>query len=862
MGALSRAVALRFEPQTTLKAGSELVLGINPRATATTRTVQGSGTTEAQALARGLGAGISRYYTDVGLEPVNGYIGGLSDSSDFYESIDLTILSGGGEITGAAEAQSLATGPADLLSVAQATNIGLANLDFTSRYGGVLKIGLEDSPFSAEATATADRQGFNSLQGNTPPVAELEALAIVRGIEGSLQDRPAYDSSPEDDFSKDFLGQPKANVQAQANLDLCTDDLNLTASGVADAVGLERISVKNVPLGDRNGAASISGEARSNVTTKVGLNPQLAEVEQIDVTSKAIGIDKSRLFGAPTLNTQVGGYGLASLEFENGDCFEMNANEADVSLLQGIGINCTEIFTNRGNDVIEAAGGAVLGGASLSIANQTHIDSNFNHKTDFDSQTDFTRNTLMDAAGFTGSDIYTGMGDDSVRGVVYTEADVNLDANGDGVFSSNVFLDESAVSPYFPGGFAGIRDTIVDTGMGNDSIQGSSQDSWLFGSMGNDNINLDRAWDTQLWGGLDNDMLSINGPILGYIEQWGGLGDDVLTAADGANGSTIKQVLDGGLGQDALIGGDGQDDFLFTSAAGALLATSNSETNGKLTDPEYWDSLNDYGKQLIWDNGLVSDGQSIIYGQSDTIKDFEAGENGDVMYLNSSLSGITSEMWDQYGQIFSVNDQGQLEMEMDHGSEMEMEEGADNALCHPNIGVIVGELSDIQKLGMCSPQIAYSTDTKQLMFDADGDWSSNSVTFGTVNMNGELDKTNFSFSNQVIESINPTAGSCAKGESNALPVDPNLTGPSNPSESVGDIGGVPVNGQTSVAALAHQPEFSDVMNLMGSSTQQPQDAASTLVQNSSTSVNSGDLPAGSTSLSDSSLPALEQTVIA
>ena len=122
MGALSRAVALRFEPQTTLKAGSELVLGINPRATATTRTVQGSGTTEAQAIARGLGAGVSRYYTDAGLEPVNGYTGGLDDSPSFYESVDLSILSGGGQITGASVAKSLATGPAELLSTANATN--------------------------------------------------------------------------------------------------------------------------------------------------------------------------------------------------------------------------------------------------------------------------------------------------------------------------------------------------------------------------------------------------------------------------------------------------------------------------------------------------------------------------------------------------------------------------------------------------------------------------------------------------------------------------------------------------------------------------------------------------------------------
>jgi hypothetical protein len=724
MGALSRAVALRFAPNTTLKAGSELVLGIDPRASATTRTVTGDGLTEAQALARGMGAGASRYYTDAGLEPPGGFADGLSDSGSFYNSVDLSILSGGGQITGEAVAKTLAAGSGDLLSVANATNIGLANLDFMSRFGGLLSIGLEDDPFAARSTAAADTTTSSKNNLGFPAVAELQSIAIVRGLEGRLEDEPGSDSTPENDFARTFFGQPKANVEAEAELDQCSDSIDVVATAEANAVGLERVLVKNVPLGDRDGTATIGGEAVAKVKTEMGLDPDLAEIQRLEVSASAIGIEHSRLFGAPTLNTNIEGSGLAVLSFMNGDCFDIDASEADANLLEGIGIRCTEIFTNRGNDSVTAAGGAVSGGATL-------------------------RNG-MDAAGFTGSDVYTGMGNDFVMGIVYTEYEAGIDANGDGVFSKNIFLDESAINPTFPGGYDGIRDTVVDTGMDNDQIRGSSHGSWLFGSMGSDSIVLDRAWDSQLWGGLDGDSLAINGPILGVIEQWGGLGDDSLKGADGANGETIRQILDGGLGQDIIDGGSGRDEFLFTNAAAALEATSSTQVNSLLTDADYWSSLSASAKEKIWDQGLVTGASNgAVLGNADAVRNFQAGEGGDVMCINSALAGITEELWHDEGALFEVTSSGKLQVIDGEGDE-----------CSAKIGIVIGQLKDIQSLGLCSPQIAYATDTRQLMYDADGDWSNGSVTFGTVTTIGELSKSNFCFSDKSVGDISPTAGVC------------------------------------------------------------------------------------------------------
>jgi hypothetical protein len=101
----------------------------------------------------------------------------------------------------------------------------------------------------------------------------------------------------------------------------------------------------------------------------------------------------------------------------------------------------------------------------------------------------------------------------------------------------------------------------------------------------------------------------------------------------------------------------------------------------------------------------------------DTFADFAAGPGGDQLELNSSLAGIRQDLWQSDGALYRVNN-GELEVIEGRGSQ--------------SIGLVVGSLAEIQSLGLGAPTIAYATDTRQLMFDADSDWSSGSISLGTL----------------------------------------------------------------------------------------------------------------------------------
>jgi Ca2+-binding RTX toxin-like protein len=215
------------------------------------------------------------------------------------------------------------------------------------------------------------------------------------------------------------------------------------------------------------------------------------------------------------------------------------------------------------------------------------------------------------------------------------------------------------------------------------------------------------------------------------------------------------QSLDGGFGQDILVGAAGVDRFLFGNGGAALAATSSAKVNELLTDVSFWADMSDAEKDLLWREGVVlaaqpkliqdqirasADAEGMLTAAGtgaeisvDTISSFESGAWRDVMELTGSLAGMTQELWQCEGTLFSVDSEGDLDV-------------IETSAPHPNrIGIVAGALEDIQKLGIGSPQLAYATDTRQLMFDADGNWSEGSISLGTVNVNGPLTKTNFRF---------------------------------------------------------------------------------------------------------------------
>lgn len=666
--ALARTIAARFAADSEFWAGSSLNLTTSPAATATARGVELTDPISATAWAFGLGTGNSSYYTD-------------PDNNDYFNSPNLSIYSGGGLIDGTAAAKAFATGRGDTNADARAINVGLANVAYLARFDGALQIGTSNNRLRASATA-----GTGSLldplppDEQIPPTTTLSSSAIVRGLEGSGAD-----------ITPIFYGQPNAAVAADATLNFDTWALPTYATAKADAKGLDGYTVQAVPGGNGDGTASISGDAVARLAVQGKPNKQT--ILQLDLNGDAIGIDNSKIYGAPALDTNIFGKGLAYFDASGSD---LTAEDVQLNSLQGIGIRNSEIKTSAGNDSVIGYGG--------------YADRGFNQGTP----------GTRDAAGIDNSIINTGLGNDTVFGAILTEADTGIDSNNDGTLSATVFLDGGA------GGYDGIRNSTVNTGLGNDEIYGYSNNSDFDGSLGNDIIDLTKSKDSTLDGGLGNDQISVNDVGL-TNKLLGGFGNDDLSVKSGDNNK-----LDGGFGQDLSTGGSGSDHFIQSDAGVAYTAASSQSFAERLTDSSFWASLSNQQKTDLWATGQLLNGSQVL-GNVDTMSNFKTGSSGDNLEINGSLASISQALWDTNSTALLDVVNGQLHVL----------EGDSNT----KLGIIVDTLADIKSLGMGAPSIAYATDTHQLMFDADGDWKQGSISLGTVNMDNaaDLKKSNFSF---------------------------------------------------------------------------------------------------------------------
>ena len=698
--AQSTAVALRLPQGSSQWLGSNLNLAANPEAYATARSLLGTDPVEAQATAIGLGAGSSPYYRAL-------------EQARRLTSRGLTLFTGGGQINGVAEADANAVGRGDTIARALALNTGLAGLRAYNNYFGDLLVGSADTPFEARASA----RGAADLPppAGTSPTSTLDATARVRGIERST-----------------LLGQPNATVAATSRLDLGSSSATtLNASGRADAVGLDHVTATGVTRGNGDGTSNVRGDALARLRIEGGA-PQ-----PVDVSLNAVGIHRSTITGSPTLTNTLYARGLALLELEGFDPADDDddtdpaspaAGPAPGSIppvrysqLQGIGINRSTVTTGHGDATIVAEGGVFGRGATAANpARPNHL-----------------------AAGFSRSTVITGGGDDLVVGRVLNEEDVDRDLDGDGQLSGDTHLVPDDGTPFPRQSFNGFRNSTVITGAGDDTIRGSSNGSFLFAMNGNNTIDLDRARRTSLWASFGDDILQVRDRSENVV-MWSSLGDDVLLGAESGFGNTF----DGGLGTDLIRGtANARDQFLFTDANAALTAAATNQGLNLLTDTRFWASLSDADKQELWNTGRLSGSVGKLLGGVDTLLGFEAGVGGDQLVLNSSLASITQDLWNQYGSILQVDSKGRTTV-LDG-----------NPRGSNGIAVAVGSLADIQKLGIGTAYLAYATDTRQLMYDADGDWRSGSISFGTVNTDGPLAKANFRFGSTTAAAMGPPAGS-------------------------------------------------------------------------------------------------------
>lgn len=689
--ATARSVALQLAPQSDLLAGDFLRVTTSPEAYSVARSVENTGPIGALATARGMGAGYSRYYA------------GLVDSS-FFNSLDLAIGSGGGLFDGTATATAYASGRGDTDATAIATNVGLANVNYVDRYGGALYLGSSAAPIAAIAKA-----GSGSVLGpaaGTTPTSTLIADATVRGLEGTIPTGRIRGGD------RNFLGQPNAVVRATSELQLINAGSNLVGTGNADATGLENSTIYSVPRGNGDGSASFAGDARSDLRV---VGNAVDQGDAVSLNGSALGIDRSLLFASPVLGTTTSGRGVATVDISAAQAGGLTTDQVNLQRLQGIGITNSQMFGSVGGDVIRGFGGYAAAQFNPAVT------------------------ATADSAGIDATGMFTGMGNDVIFGKMLNEIEGDVDADGDGIKEASVFLDDSAKDGSL-GGFDGIRNSTANTGMGNDIVVGTSNGSHFYMELGNDTIDLDRSKNSSLWGGLGNDLLRINGPSQTNV-LWGGLGGDRLEVKEGSG-----NVLDGGLGQDVSIGGSGVDRFIFSEGGSALLASSNPYFGEDLAELPFWASLTNDQKAEFWDSGVLRDvsGNQVL-GSVDTVRNFTAGDGGDVMEISSALASITQDLWTSKGTLFGVGSTGQLNV---------IEASADGS---NRLGIVVGTLADINKLGIGSPSIAYATDTRQLMFDADGDWSKGSISLGSVNISGTLSKSNFAFGGTTGNGLGPAA---------------------------------------------------------------------------------------------------------
>jgi hypothetical protein len=683
--AQSTAVALRLPQNSSQWLGSSITLAANPEAYATARSVLGTDPVVADASAIGLGAGASPYYRR------------LAEARQL-NSRGLTLYTGGGTIEGIAEAQANAVGRGDTTSTARALNTGLAGLKVYNNYFGDLLVGRADTPFEARATARGGAD-LPPPAGSTP-TSRLDALSRVRGIETST-----------------VLGQPNATVAATTTLDLGNrSGTRVQASGQADAVGLDRVTATGVTRGNGDGTSNFRGDAIARLQVQNGAAPVRAGlVSPVDVSLNAVGINRSSITGSPALENTLYARGLALLDVEDlpptddelDDDLEPPAIPVRYSQLRGVGVNQSAITSAHGNATLIAEGGIFADGATAANPSRS--------------------NAL--AAGFNRSTVITGAGDDLIVGRVLSERDVEIDIDGDGVFSDDTYLVDNHDAAFPEQSFNGFRGSTVITGAGDDTIRGSSNESFLFAMNGDNSIDLDRARRSSLWSSFGDDLLQVRDRSEDVV-MWGSLGDDVLQGADSGFGNSF----DGGLGTDVISGtANARDQFLFTDANAALTAAASNTNLNLLNDTRFWDSLSEADKQELWTTGRLSGPVGALLGGVDTLLGFEAGVGGDQLVLNSSLASITQDLWDQYGSVLKVDGNGRT-------SVLDGNPGGSNG-----IAVAAGSLADIQKLGIGTAYLAYATDTRQLMYDADGDWRRGSISFGTVNTSGSLTKDNFRF---------------------------------------------------------------------------------------------------------------------
>ena len=239
----------------------------------------------------------------------------------------------------------------------------------------------------------------------------------------------------------------------------------------------------------------------------------------------------------------------------------------------------------------------------------------------------------------------------------------------------------------------GMINSIVITGTGDDVVIGNASgdglsetsgfvDSIIDTGVGNDQI-TGGANNSSFEAGIGDDEIALEASENSILD--GGIGADKLSINGASNDSEIR----GGIGNDQMQGGSGDDviqggvgDDMIQGGAGA--------------------------------DQFIYKAVDMLRG-SDQINDFNANE-GDSIVLSNSLLGLDEGTVLEFVSTSQIKDEGAVNVDQ---------------------SMIVDTMGNILSLGVpTNARLAYATDTGDLLFDSNGDWSQGSRTITNLSLNG------------------------------------------------------------------------------------------------------------------------------
>ena len=491
---------------------------------------------------------------------------------------------------------------------------------------------------NAEAVGWSDADFTTTAEEGLVIEAFADALGIDDGADNILYTESLATTIEGDDGDATTTLTITSNVDADA---LATAQL----SGQSETSMIEWMEAHSIGINDTDinliGEGFVDADTYSSINFEI-YNPSVLDSEDVQGVDNTVimldGEESSTLDASSEVEvtetmTGASSYGIQGTTiFGDGDganIIEAEAViEADFSSWSGFTGSELDEFVAMGlndSNIVLGKGADVVRG----IAKQD-LTLNESFDATLDTDGDLVQ-TLSQSAGINNSAINTGAGNDIVEGQVSGEA---------------IHVDTSR----------GIVDSYINTSTGDDEINGSVINSVLHGGSGDDRIEMDDAIGSIVDAGSGDDRIAIASESQS-MQLFGGTGEDIIIGGSG------DDMISGGVGSDVLRGGGGADRFVF--------------------------DVSSFGRG------------------TDLVSDFNQAE-GDVLELSAALTGIN------------------------RGAEPIFITAAMAEGTNIDAAIIYDTLENIQGQRATSVKMAYAHDQGLMMFDEDGDWTQGSDVLAVV----------------------------------------------------------------------------------------------------------------------------------